>query len=399
MSGPRVDLRVLGPLEVRCDGANVPLPGGKPRALLAVLTINRNRVVSSDGIADAVWDGDPPANFLASLQVFVSSLRKALRTSGAEAVVSLVTQAPGYRLQVDDTVVDAGRFARATLAGAELLRTERYAEAAARLRAGLAEWGGPALADLRGRRFADEYAAAVEEDRLLAVQARIDADLACDENAAVVGELRRLTAEHPLREPFWAQLVTALYRLGRQADALAALRTVRETLADELGIDPGAALRRLERIVLAQEPLPAPAGRGRPQLTAAHLAAAGGRPGGTGLSTTGVASAPTVAETALVRGDSRVVVLTGPTAGSAVSVRPAGLRIGRMPDNDLVITGEKVSRHHAEVRSVDGGFQVLDLRSTNGVQVNGRRIDAEQELQDGDVLRVGGVEMRFEIDR
>ncbi|TKV60981.1 FHA domain-containing protein [Nakamurella flava] len=390
-----VDLRVLGPLELRRDGTPVALPGGKPRALLAVLTVNRNRVVSSDGLADAIWDGEPPVNWTASLQVFVSSLRRALRAAEVEPMLTLVTQAPGYRLQIDDALVDAGRFARATLVGSELLRSERYAPAADELRTGLAEWRGPALADLRGRRFADEYAVAVEEDRLLAVQARVDADLACDENAAVIAELRRLTTEHPLREPFWAQLVTALYRLGRQAEALAALRAVREILADELGIDPGAALRRLERVVLAQEPLPAPAGRTRPPLTAAHLAAAGA---GRGASVTGVASAPTVAETALVSGGARVVVLTGPTAGRAATVRPAGLRIGRMPDNDLVVTGEKVSRHHAEIRPAGGGYRVVDLRSTNGVHVNGRRIDGDQQLRDGDVLRIGGVELRLEVD-
>ena len=136
-----------------------------------------------------------------------------------------------------------------------MLRAERFAEASARYRAALAEWSGPALADLRGLRFADDFAVAVEEERLVALQSRIEADLACGMDSAVIGELTTLTGQHPLREPFWIQLITALYRLGRQADALDASRRIRQLLGDELGIDPSPPLRQLEQKILRQESL------------------------------------------------------------------------------------------------------------------------------------------------
>ena len=219
------------------------MPGGKPKGLLAVLLINRNRVVSADSIADAIWDGDSPASYLGILQVYMSTLRRSLRTAGADGQAVITTQAPGYKLSVDDACVDLGRFTRWVAAGNELLRAERFAEASARYRAALAEWSGPALADLRGLRFADDFAVAVEEERLVALQSRIEADLACGMDSAVIGELTTLTGQHPLREPFWIQLITALYRLGRQADALDASRRIRQLLGDELGIDPSPPLR------------------------------------------------------------------------------------------------------------------------------------------------------------
>ena len=233
-----VDFRLLGPLEFLIDGVPQAMPGGKPKGLLAVLLINRNRVVPSDSIADAIWDGAIPAAYQGILQVYVSTLRRSLRAAGADGQAVVTTQTPGYKLGLDDACVDLGRFTRWVATGHELVRAGRHAEAASRLRAALAEWSGPALADLRGLRFADAFAAAVQEDRLLAQHACIDAELACGNDSAVIGELRGLTAEHPLREPFWLQLITALYRAGRQADALDAGRRIRELLGDELGIDP-----------------------------------------------------------------------------------------------------------------------------------------------------------------
>lgn len=374
---PAVDLRVLGPLELHVDGAQLPLPGGKPRALLAVLAVNRNRVVAADSIADAIWDSAPPAAYLASLQVFMSTLRRTLRQSAADGQVRITTQPPGYRLTLDDSLIDIGRFGRATVAGNELFRSRRYAEAAEQFRAALGEWSGRALADLRGLRFADDFAAAVEEDRLLTLQARIEADLACGRDAAVVPELTRLTAEHPLREPFWVQLAKALYRLGRQADALAALRRIREVLSEELGIDPGSALREVERQILNQEPLDAPAAA---EPTAGSDA--GRQP---------AAMLPTVSDSPVVLSAARVVL----PSGDSVPVPTRGLRIGRMDDNDLVIDGEKVSRYHAVVVQVDSGFAINDLRSTNGTTVGVERVVDSRMLRDRDVIRIGGTELIF----
>ena len=369
-TSPTLDVRVLGPLELRVDGGPMPLPGGKPRALLAALLVSRNRVVSSDSLADAIWDGDVPANFLATMQVHVSTLRRALRPLSEPGLLNVTTQSPGYRVAVDDALVDVGRFGRWVRAGNELLAAHRYVEAADRLRAALGEWTGPALADLRGLRFADDFAVAVEEERLVALQARIEADLACGMESAVVGELVTLTGQYPLREPFWIQLITALYRSGRQADALDAARRIRGLLGDELGIDPSPALRELEGKVLRQESL----GRAEPAASPSMQR--------------------TVAETAIVLSSARVRL----PSGESLPVPSRGLRLGRMDDNDLVIAGEKVSRYHAVVAETGNGFVVNDLRSTNGTHVNDERVVDTHLLRDGDRIRIGGTELVFLSD-
>ncbi len=367
---PLVDFRLLGPLEWRIDEIPQPLPGAKPRALLAALLINRNRVVSSEGLADAVWNDDPPTGYPGTLQVYVSTLRKMLRTSGAADLALISTQAPGYKLSVDEDLLDLGRFNRAVATGNDLLRGRRFAEAVRRLSIGLDQWSGPALADLRGSRFADEFATAVQEDRLTALSARIEADLALGNDSAVIAELTALTSAHPLREPFWAQLITALYRLGRQADALAAARRIRALLADELGIDPGPALQNLERRILQQESLNDDDDDGR---------AAG--------------SVPTVSETAVVLSTARVVL----PSGESVRVPTRGLRIGRMEDNDVVIDSVKASRYHAVIAETAGGFAVNDLRSTNGTLVGGQRVHGSHLVRDGDTITVGGSALTFHL--
>ncbi len=369
-TGPTLDVRLLGPLELRVDGTPLPLPRGKPRALLGALLVSRNRVVAVDSLADAMWDGNVPDNFLATMQVHVSTLRRALRPLSDPGQLTVSTQSPGYRIVVDDALVDLGRFGRWVRAGADLLAAHRYAEAADRLRAALAEWTGPALADLRGFRFADDFAAAVEEERLGALQARFDADLGSGMESAVVGELVTLTAQYPLREPFWIQLITALYRSGRQADALDAARRIRELLGEELGIDPSPALRDLEGKVLRQESL-APT----PPATAPSMQR-------------------TVAETAIVLSKARVLL----PSGESLPVPSRGLRVGRMEDNDLVVAGEKVSRYHAVVAETANGFTVTDLRSTNGTHVNDERVVDSHLLRDGDRIRIGGTELVFQLD-
>ena len=364
-----VDFRLLGPLEILVDAAVQPMPGGKPKGVLAVLLINRNRVVSADSLADAIWDSEPPSAYQGILQVYMSTVRRSLRAAGADGQAVVTTQNPGYKLSIDDARVDLGRFVRRVAAGNDLLRAQRYAEAASSLRAALAEWSGPALADLRGLRFADDFAAAVEEDRLVALHACIDAELAGGKESALVGELTTLTAQHPLREPFWVQLITALYRLGRQADALEASRRIRGLLGDELGIDPGPALRELEGKILRQE-----------SLTPAPVAPS-------------PAMQQTVSETAMVLSSAQLVL----SSGKAIPVPARGLRIGRMADNDLVIDGVKVSRYHAVVVELAQGFAINDLRSTNGTLVGGQRVMDGHFLRDGDVITIGGVEMTFEV--
>ncbi|HTY72855.1 MAG TPA: BTAD domain-containing putative transcriptional regulator [Actinomycetes bacterium] len=247
---PTFDFRMLGPLAVERNDVPVALAAEKPRALLAFLLLRRNHVTPMDSILEALWEDAPPPTALAAAQVYVSQLRRALAEPPGHPV-TIVTAPPGYVLRVDEQACDIGRF--------ETLRRQARACADARqtarlLRLALEEWSGPALADLQQYRFAAEVAAALAEDRLTTLEDRIAADLACGEHRALVGELTELTSTNPYRETLWEQLVLALYRSGRQSEALAAYQRMRALLQDDLGIDPSPRLRDLEAAVLRQDP-------------------------------------------------------------------------------------------------------------------------------------------------
>ena len=236
--------------------ALVPLGGPRQRAVLALLLLEANRVVSLDRLAEDLWGGHPPEGWVTTVQIYVSHLRQALepgRARGAAGEV-LVTRNRGYLLRVDGEQLDAARFQDGFTAGRAALEAGRYAEAAETLRAALGLWRSGVLADLADYAFTRPEAARLEELRLAAVEARIDADLALGRHDALTAELEQLAAEHPLRERLHGQLMLALYRCGRQADALAAYRRVRDLLAGELGIDPGEPLQRLHASVLAHDP-------------------------------------------------------------------------------------------------------------------------------------------------
>jgi YVTN family beta-propeller protein len=276
---------ILGPLEVSRSGCEVQLGGPRQRAVLALLLIEANRVVSMDRLADDVWGGDPPEGWATSLQTYVFHLRRALepdRARGAAGDV-LVTRDRGYLLRVGREHLDAALFQQGFTAGRAALEAGRYAEAAETLRQALGRWRGPVLADLADYAFTRPEAARLEELRLAALEARIDADLALGRHDELTAELEQLTAEHPLRERLHGQLMLALYRCSRQADALAAYRRVRDLLASELGIDPGEPLQHLHAAVLAHDPaLDWPGGRQAPadlQRAAAATPAASLAPG------------------------------------------------------------------------------------------------------------------------
>jgi predicted ATPase/DNA-binding SARP family transcriptional activator len=243
-----VKFRVLGPVEALPDGQPAALGAPKQRALLALLLVNRGRVVSSDQLVDGLWGETPPASALQSLQVYVHGLRRAL---GAERIE---TTGRGYRAVVGEGELDLDRFESALTRGRAALEAGRASDAADDLREALALWRGPALADLPedGRRAAE--AERLEELRLTALELRYDAELACGRHDAVVAELEALTGEHPYRERFLQQRLLALYRAGRQAEALEVYRDARRVLADELGLEPSPALQELERAILRQEP-------------------------------------------------------------------------------------------------------------------------------------------------
>lgn len=343
-----VEFRVLGLLEVVDGDRPVELRGRKARAVLAMLLQRPGAVVSADRLAEGLWGDDPPPSAAATLQVYVAHLRKALGPAAIQ------TRTPGYVLAVDPEQVDAVRFERLVRAGRARLGSDP-AEARALLAEALALWRGPALADVAAEDFARPEAARLEELRLVAQEEQAEADLALGRHAELVPDLRAHVDEHPLRERSWAQLVLALYRAGRQAEALRAAAEVRRVLADELGLEPSPALRRLEAAVLAHDPAldlhaappPAPA-------TTAHLE---------------------------VRG-------SGPPELFALD-RPR-VTIGRAAGNDVCLPGDRlVSQTHAVVELYGASFVVRDLGSSNGTFVNGERLVAERALRPGDRIELG----------
>jgi DNA-binding SARP family transcriptional activator len=253
---------LLGPVTVLGEHGAIRL-AAKPRALLALLVLDANRVVSSDRLVDELWGERPPETGPKTLQVYVSQLRKAL---GADRVE---THPGGYLLRADKDEVDVAEFEALFEAAREQLAAGDPAEARPLLVSALELWRGAALADLVDEPFARQAAARLEELRLAALEERIDSDLALGREGVLVPEVEQLAREHPLRERLRGQLMLALYRAGRQADALAVYRETRRALADELGIEPGTALQQLERGILNQEPdllrpAPAPAAAAAP---------------------------------------------------------------------------------------------------------------------------------------
>ena len=249
VAGQAIQFGLLGPLEARLGGRALPLGGSKQRGVLALLLLRANEVVSSDRLIDELWGAKPPTTAATALQVHVSQLRKALQ-AGAEA---LLTRAPGYVLAIVPDQLDLRRFERLVAEGERALADGDPASASASLRSALALWRGPPLADLAFEPFAQAPVARLEELRLVVIEARIEADLALGHHSELATELEALVAEHPLRERLRGQLMVALYRGGRQADALAAYRDARTTFVEELGIEPGDNLRRLERLILRQD--------------------------------------------------------------------------------------------------------------------------------------------------
>ena len=243
-----MEFRILGPLEVWHAGREVSLGGPKPRALLAVLLLHPNEVVPADRLIDELWGEDSPERAAAALRVNVSRLRKALPQD------VLTTRSPGYVVGVEPDELDLHRFEQLVDEGRGLLARGLAADASERLCDALSLWRGPALADFAYESFAQAAIARLEEIRLGAVELRIDADLALGRHDELVGELESLVAEHPLRERMRRYLMTALYRSGRQAEALDAYQDARRALVDELGIDPSPALQELERAILRQDP-------------------------------------------------------------------------------------------------------------------------------------------------
>ena len=246
-----IDYRILGPLEVSADGRVIEIGGPKLRALLAIMLLRANESVPRDVLVHELWGEQPPAGARGSLDVYVSRLRKALDAAANETVV--VTRPSAYCLQVTEGQLDARRFERLVEQGRSALAANAPGPAAANLRAALQLWRGNALGDLSCEPFAQVEIGRLEELRLGAVEDRIESDLALGRHADLVSELEALAAVHPLRERLHGQLMVALYRGGRQAEALETYQAARRMLVDELGLEPGTALQRLERAVLQHD--------------------------------------------------------------------------------------------------------------------------------------------------
>ena len=348
----RTEFRILGPVEAVSAGEALRLGGPKQRALLALLLLRRNEVLSRERLIDAIWGEEPPGSAANSLQVYVHGLRRVLGPERIERSGS------GYRIHVEPGELDLERFESLVRHAKEALGA-RPAEAADDLREALALWRGAPLADLAGEPVAGELDG-LEDARIAAIELRNDAELALGRHGELVGELAALVVAHPYRERLREQQILALYRSGRQKDALEAYRAARQVLVEELGVEPGPALQELERAVLRHDAsLAAP--QQRPRL-ATRLPAPATPLVGRRIETAAVA--------ALLRTDARLVTLTGPggagktrlalaVAGDlAPTLRDGAVFVDLAPVSDpalLVPTIADVlgvARRHAAVRGV-----------------------------------------------
>jgi predicted ATPase/DNA-binding SARP family transcriptional activator len=243
-----MEFGLLGPVAVWQHGHEVQLRAPKQRAVLALLLLRANELVPTARLIDELWAENPPARAAKTVQVYVSELRKLL----GEGLIE--TRTGGYVVRVEEGALDLDRFERLLERGRTLLAAGAADDAASALREGLALWRGPALSDLEHEPWARDSIARLEALRLVATTLRLEADLAAGRHAEAVPELEALVRQHPLRERLRELLILALYRSGRQADALTAYHDARQTLVEELGIEPGAALRELEKAILVQDP-------------------------------------------------------------------------------------------------------------------------------------------------
>jgi SARP family transcriptional regulator, regulator of embCAB operon len=378
MTNTALGFGVLGPLQMLSNGTLVPLGPAKQRAVLAVLVINRNRPVSVDSLVNAVWDESPVPAARTSIQSHVSNLRRLLRTAGADSNHMLASAPPGYQLRVADADCDVGRFSAEKVAGVRAAAAGEFEEASSRLSVALAEWRGPVLDDLSEYAFVDAFATKLMEEQVLAHSVRAEAEIVCGRADAVIAELEALTAEHPFREPLWAQLITAYYVTERQSDALSAYRRLKMGLAEGLGIDPGPTISALHERILRQEPVGTKRGTlitHKQSVFRSDEEQTGGRR----------------------RAGESVIARLRDTSGREYQLNDATTRIGRLDDNDIVLDDEDVSRHHAVISDAGAGFVITDLRSTNGVEVQRKQIRTTAPLADGDHIRIGGHEFIFEI--
>jgi DNA-binding SARP family transcriptional activator/DNA-binding beta-propeller fold protein YncE len=347
-----VELRILGPFQAFDDsGREVALPTGRERALLAALVLRRGEVASVDSLVEAPWGDTAPSTAVKAVQGYVSHLRRVLGSDGA-----LITQAPGYALRVPAEAVDAHRFETLAAEAWRTLQDDAEAALGAFARA-LAFWRGPALVEFAFADFAQREIRRLEELRLETVEGRFEAMLQLGRHGAVVAELETRVAEHPLRERLRGQLMLALYRSGRQAEALEVYRDVRRLMADELGLEPGGELQRLERAILAQDPsLDAPVAHPRPKAASVPPAPAARRRGAGRRVAVGVALIAVAAAAATL---GYLVVADEPSA--SVAATPPTLAVID-PATNTVVASIPVGSKPVAIAAGAGSVWVGDAR-------------------------------------
>jgi DNA-binding SARP family transcriptional activator len=358
----------LGPLEVRWRGEALNLGGAKQQAVLALLAVEANRVVSVDRLLDWVWHGDSDPRRAGTLQVYVSNLRRILApVSDALGRALVSTQRPGYVLHLEVDESDLLSFEALCGDGERCFADGRTAEAVRSYRSALALWRGEPLAGLPVDPATAGSTARLELLRVSVFERTAEAELAAGRHREFLSELQTWVSEHPLDERLRGHLMLALYRCGRQADALAAFRAGREILVEHLGIEPSRDLRELEVKILNHDP---------------SLELGASRPRFEDTGSTALRSSMLPGTAAVDLGD-RTVSLDKPIT-----------TIGRLPDRDVVLDDIGVSRRHAEIRRHGATYRLVDCGSANGTVLNGVRI-ADHLLSDGDRIRVGATELTF----
>lgn len=352
-----MDFRILGPFEVERAGRPLALGGAQQRALLVLLILHRNRVLRTDQIVDELWGEQPPPTAVKTLHGYVSTLRKSL---GDDVIL---TRGRGYLLSLQADQVDVDRFETLVTGGRQALADDDPSAASDRLSQALALWRGDALSDFAHEPFAQSENARLEEARLAALEDRVDADLARGYDSAVIAELESLVRQHPLRERLQAQLMLALYRSGRQADALTRYQQARRHLVDQLGIEPGPALSELERAILAHDP----ALRPHPRAVTPGRAVARRR-GRTGAIIAVAVAALTVAGIVIASSGGPRTPVSGPVGKAGPAGQAGAVAID--PATDRVVADLAIGRSPSDVAIGAGSSWVLDANDQTISQID-----------------------------
>ncbi len=387
--GSQMRFSVLGPLTLELGGEKIGLGGAKQQMVLALLLMEANSVVSVDRLLEWVWpESEGGKGSPSTLQVYVSNLRRLLAATDSETgSTPISTQRPGYRISLADSELDLLQFRSLERRAAEASRRGHREEVAARLREALALWKGDCLSGLPSDPSNFGVIAGINQSKVSVRERLAEVELDLGRHREILGDLHAWISADPLDERLRGHLMVAMYRCGRQADALACYQQGRELLVDELGIDPSRELRTLERRILDQDPAldfsdPLVDFDGQ-EGSAGHVRSAG----------------PNVdlfvaAETTQIRGSVIRSSAHLDLNGHSVAVDGAVTTLGRMSDRDIAIEDSGVSRRHAEIRRVGDTYRIVDVGSSNGTLVNDKRV-GEAQLHDGDRIRLGDTTLVF----